>query len=198
MSHHFISTLTLLLSRKELPKSWQNTLFQRLPQLDQVHLFLLEQATYLLGEDFSQLPAGKRVFCAHSHRLLQAPPPAKNSIFAAGGLANLGEMVRLSHGTLSLPNSHWPRQRDEPSVKNIGILLAQEPERLKEGIRLAAGLAGCNHEVTLYSPSINHAEVRKRFPEITPLLEALHTMKVPFNTSIPLSANENHSVLLQL
>lgn len=191
------STLTLLFSRGDLPKNWQKEFLPPFSPWDQVHLFLLDQATHMLRTDFSQLPSGKRVFCAHSHRLLGAQPATKESKFIAGGLANLGEMVRDSHGTISLPNTHWPTKKGKPGVKSVGILLGNEPSRQKEAIRLAAGLAGCNHTVTLYTP-MRRTKLQACFPEMAPLLEALQALRATFKTASISSLPGNHPVLLQL
>lgn len=196
-SHRSSRILTLLCSQKDLPKNWQEDCLRRVSPPTQVHLFLLDQATHLLGEDFSWLPSGKRVFCAHSHRLIQALPPPENTTFEAGGLANLGEMVRHSHMVISFPNCHGPTQRGKPGIKNIGVVLGQAWDTQKEAIRLAAGLAGCNHKVTLYTP-ITKAELRVRFPETTPLLEALEFMKVVFKTVPAEASMVDHPVVLQL
>lgn len=191
------STLTLLLSRRNLPKNGEQTLFHPIPKPSQVHLFLMDQATHRLHEDFSQLPPGKRIFCAHRHRQLQALPAPKESPFEAGGLANLGEMIRQSHWIASLPNSHWPRQKGKCGVKSIGLLLGNEPSRQKESIRLATGLAGCNHSVTLYSAK-TEAKLRLFFPETAPLLDALNSMGAVFKKVPQHFAQENHAVLLQI
>ncbi|MBF0584926.1 MAG: hypothetical protein HQL80_11940, partial [Magnetococcales bacterium] len=123
-----IDSLTILLSRKELPENWQESLFERIPRPAQLHLFCLAHATHLLSEDFSALPPGRRLYCAHSHRLMGAPQPAEGSPFEAVGLALLGAMVRESQGTVSLPYSHWSGEMGEVGMKNIGILLGEERE----------------------------------------------------------------------
>lgn len=119
-------------------------------------------------------------------------------MFAAGGLANLGEMLRDSHWGISLPNSHWPIKKSEPGVKNVGIFLGNHQKRQKEAIRLAAGLAGCNHMVTLYTP-INYRKLLKKFPETAPLLEALQAMHATFKPLLTTADPPvSHPVLLQL
>ncbi|MEO5341014.1 MAG: hypothetical protein H7837_10965 [Magnetococcus sp. MYC-9] len=190
-------TLTLLLSQRTLPPGWYERLMQGRPRPAQVNLFCLAQATHLLGTDFSSLSPGHRGYCAYSHRLLGAPPPGADSPFAAGNLLTLGGMVRHSHLTLSVPHSHWPVAMGEPGVKKIGILLGDDPDTQRESIRLATGLAGCNHLVNLYSP-LEMPELRMLLPETCSLLEALEAMKAEFTlmgTEPPPGTDE---LLLQL
>ena len=189
--------LTLLLSQKELPTDWQESLFERIARPDQLHLFCLAQATHLLHADFSALPPGRRIFCAHSHRLLGALHPPADTLFEASGLVLLGAMVRDSHGTFSLPHSHWSGKRGELGMKNIGILLGNEPDTQKESIRLATGLAGCNHRVTLYTP-LDPVILRMLSPESAALLDALEELKATFKIVGPDSPPADHAVLLQL
>lgn len=191
-------SLTLLLSQKDLPKNWQTDLLQRIPLPNPLHLFLLDQATHLLDEDFSPFPPGQRFYCAHSHRQLYAPPPPKQAIFQAGSLFDLGQMIRQSHDTLSLPNRHGSIQNRPLGLKNIAILLGEEPNRQKESLRLATGLAGCNHSVGLYSP-LNDTELRAQFPDALPLLDALHAMNVSIKTiNPPTTPSKNPPIVLQL
>ncbi len=190
-------TLTLLLSQRDLPAGWQEALVWPGHRLARVDLFCLAQATHLLHNDFSALPPGRRVFCAHTHRLQRALHPLDHSPFEAGGLATLGGMVRDSHGTVSLPHSHWPREKGEPGVKDIGIFLGDELDTLREAIRLATGLAGCNHAVTLYS-AMEPFELRMLLPETAPLLNALAALGAEFKMISPDDPPGNHSILLQL
>ena len=191
-------SLTLLLSQKDLPKNWQTDLLQLRPLPDPLHIFLLDQATHLLGDDFSRLPPGQRFYCAHSHRQFYAPTPPKHTAFQAGSLFDLGQMIRQSHDTLSLPNRHGSRQNRSLGVKHIAILLDEEPNRQKETLRLATGLAGCNHRIILYSP-LNECSLRSRFPDALPLLDALQAMQVPIQTiNPPTIPSINPPIVLQL
>ncbi|MEO5362102.1 MAG: hypothetical protein H7838_00545 [Magnetococcus sp. DMHC-8] len=188
---------TLLLSRSELPAGWQETLLQRLPGPSRLHLFCLAGATRLVGDNFSRLPPGRRAYCAHSHHLLGAPQLPAGSPFVAGGLITLGGMVRDSHGIVTLPHACWPVEQGVPGVKEMGILLGNEREMQKEAIRLATGLAGCHHAVTLYSP-LAPAELRLLLPETASLLEALLALGAEFKIISSDDPPGNHPVLLQL
>ncbi|MBF0460698.1 MAG: hypothetical protein HQL87_04805 [Magnetococcales bacterium] len=190
-------TLTLLLSRRELPAGWQAALWQQIPRPEQLHLFCLAQATHLLCEDFSFLPPGRRVYCAYSHRLLGASPPPEGFPFEAGGLATLGALVRDSHGTISLPYCHWPGARGELGLKSMGIFLGDELDAQKEAIRLATGMAGCDHAVTLYTP-VEPEALRMLLPETDSLLEALMALGAAFKLVSPDTPVGKHAVLLQL
>lgn len=188
--------VTLLFSQPIVPEDWQQIAL-RVQTLKTVHLFFLDRATFLLHEDFFPIPPGKRVYCAHSQQGLGIPPPADNGLFEAGGLANLGWMVRESHFTLSIPHIRWPNQSANPGLKKVGVILGEESHAQKEGIRLAAGLAGCNHLVTLYS-DISAKGLEQKFPTSHPLLEALQAMNVSFS-KVPKSLTlKDHSVFLQL
>ena len=191
------TTLTIILSRKDLPTDWYETLFQQVPQPTQLHLFCLAQATHLLHADFSALPPGQRMFCAHGHRLLSAPEPSEDSPFTASSLVILGGMIRTSHATLSIPQNHWSGQMGELGVKNIGILLGNDPDTQKEAIRLATGLAGCNHAVTVYTP-LAPPKLRRLLPETASLLEALTALQAEFKIISPDAPPGNHEILLQL
>ncbi len=189
--------LTLLLSRGELPLGWQEAIGRCMPRIARLDLFCTAWATRLINENFAFLPPGRRVFCAHTHQLLGGPPLAAASPFVAGGLATLGRMVRESHAVLSVPHLHCSGVMGEEGVKNIGIVLGEEPEFQKEAIRLATGLAGCNHAVTLYTPTEPEA-LRLLSPETASLLEALLAMQAEFKIAPAEFLPENHGVLLQL
>ncbi|MBF0160741.1 MAG: hypothetical protein HQL88_00500 [Magnetococcales bacterium] len=190
-------TFTLLLSQKKLPESWCDTLFQQVPRPTQAHLFCLDQATHLLHADFAGLPPGERLYCAHGHRQLSAPEPPEHSPFVASSLVNLGALIRASHATFSIPHSHWSGKTGTLGVKNIGILLGALQDTQAESIRLATGLAACNHAVTLYTP-LSPAELRQQLPETATLLEALLALRAVFKTAPSDALPGKHEVLLQL
>ncbi|MEO5353840.1 MAG: hypothetical protein H7835_11615 [Magnetococcus sp. XQGC-1] len=189
--------LTLLLSRGEWPVDWQAAIGRCLPQIARLDLFCTLWATRLINENFAFLPPGRRVFCAHTQQRLGGAPLAAGSPFVAGGLATLGRMVRESHAVLSLPHLHCSGVLGEEGVKNIGIILGEEPEFQKEAIRLATGLAGCNHAVTLYTPTEPEV-LRLLSPETASLLEALLAMQAEFKIASAELSPGNHGVLLQL
>lgn len=137
-----MTTLALVITR-DAPPPWPLLPFP----VDTVHLFLLDQGTRLVHHPFAGFPPGQRLYCAHSHQRLQPPGPVASRAFLPGGLANLGEMVRESQAILSHPNHH-PAPPGEPGLKDLAILLADDTHR-QEAIRLACGLAGCGHHLTL-------------------------------------------------
>ena len=165
------------------------------PDAVQVHLFLLDQATHLLNDDFSSLPPGKRVYCGHRHRLLKAP--SNQNQFISGGLFDLGKMIQESHWVISLPNHPYPPTENRPGIKKIAILLDEDSNRQQEALRLGTGLAGCNHHVTLFS-TYDPTELQNRYPDTAPLLEALHMLNATIKTSSIDAEVEKWPVVLQL
>ncbi|MBF0213912.1 MAG: hypothetical protein HQM00_10185, partial [Magnetococcales bacterium] len=76
--------------------------------------------------------------------------------------------------TLPLPALHWPAQpAPESRHKRIAILLDGTDETIVEAVRLGAGLAGCDHRITLCLPGGGSM----RFPEpAMPYLDALNAL----------------------
>ena len=165
-------TLTLLISRHPLPEGWFEPIRQRLPALARVHLFFFDHGLFATGTDFSFLPPGERLHCAHSRRTLQAPTPAGR----AGGLYDLGLLIRAGGWMVTLPRVIWPPSPPGPGpVRRVALHLEPPGPRQVEGLRLAAGLAGCDHQVTLLS-----AAPVPRGLDTDPYLEALHSLGARF------------------
>ncbi|MBF0293830.1 MAG: hypothetical protein HQL96_01460 [Magnetococcales bacterium] len=147
--------LTLIVTRATLPDpAWETAITNRLGATWRAQIFFLDQGVRQVADArWSTLqPGGERIYCAHDHAQHHGPPPAPGIL--PGGLANLGRMIRESDYSLTLPKMHWPAQPGKQGVKPVVILLAaDDPQnRLTEAARLAAGLAGCGHHVTLHSP----------------------------------------------
>jgi hypothetical protein len=191
-----VRTLTLIVSREGSPAAGLALLQSAFWQPEQVHLFCLGPGTRLVTEDFSAWPPGERVYCAHMHQKLAAPPPAVGSPFVAAGLATLGRLIRDSQMTLTLAHPHWPPEPAQWGVKQIGILLGEEPDMQLEALRLATGLAGCNHHITVHTPH-EPLQLRALLPEAGPFFQVLAALKAEFDRSFPKRARQ-HSVLLQL
>ncbi|MBF0097773.1 MAG: hypothetical protein HQM04_12610 [Magnetococcales bacterium] len=188
-------TLTVIVSREESPAA-ELLLQSGAWRAQQVHVFCLGPGTHMLGEDYSVWPPGERVYCAHMHQKLAAPPPAAGSPFVAAGLATLGRLIRDSQMTVTLSHPHWPPEPAPWGVKQIGILLGEEPDMQLEALRLATGLAGCNHHLTVYTPH-EPLQLRALLPEAGPFFQVLAAMKAEFDHSFPKRVRQ-HSVLLQL
>ncbi|MBF0272340.1 MAG: hypothetical protein HQL98_09790 [Magnetococcales bacterium] len=163
--------ITLIITRATLDTGWQERLRTRLGERWQTHLFFMHHGIHQVDQahwrDRIQ-PHGTASFCAHGHGLAHGPTPAPG--IQPGGLATLGRMIRDSDFTLTLPNLHWPPHPQPLPHKRIAIRLEGAPDAIVEGIRLGAGLAGCDHRVTLY----HDAPLTHPFPDpARPYLEAL-------------------------
>ncbi|MBF0125650.1 MAG: hypothetical protein HQM02_00410 [Magnetococcales bacterium] len=174
--------VTLLITRSTLPVGWEERITEHLGLAWRANLFFLDQGIHLIERPWSGSRfGGERIYCAYGHGQLNGPRPSPD-IFP-GGLANLGRMIRESDYTLSLPATHWPAQPGQHPQKSIGILLVDDnPFLLVETTRLAAGLAGCNHKPTLFSPFYPGPI----FPiTAAPYLEALHALGGSITASPP-------------
>ena len=174
------------------PESCLDRIQARFSPPSVVHLYFLYQGTLLLNGDYAGLPPGKRIYCAHSHRQFQARPPVNPEILP-GGLANLGEMIRASGVSGALPALHWPDRPARGVLKRIAIRLAPSGPDLTEGLRLATGLAACNHRIRLH-PEGAITET----PENRPYLMALRDLGVDIPLLAPVSLNPLPEVTLQL
>ncbi len=188
--------LTLIFTQRTLPNGWQAAIDNHLQAPWHAHLFFLDQGVFLVDQiEANPQFSGEKIYCAYGHSRLNAPQP--NTEILPGGLANLGGMIRASDYTLSLPACHWPNQSGTTLHKQVAILLNDTPTSQLEAARLAAGLAGCSHKVTLYHP-INRPPAD--FPlAATPYLEAIHALGGTI-TSAPTAEQltKNHDLILQL
>ncbi len=195
------STLTLLITRQLLAPGWFETIHKGLPNIERTHLFFLDHGTFLATADFSFLPPGKRIYCAHSLRTLNAPPPGTN--VQRGGLFDLGTLLWESHTALSIPRTIWPHSSTQPlsddqkrnGSKHIFIPLETEGARQIEGLRLATGLAGCNHTVTFCAASPIPPQA-----DTNPYLETLKALGARFVKSNQPKPVDQHpgTIILQI
>ncbi|GAB0057220.1 hypothetical protein SIID45300_01543 [Candidatus Magnetaquicoccaceae bacterium FCR-1] len=197
---HPLQSITLLVTRAHFdpptPDDWQNLPNSRLTPPWRLKLFFLHQAVHLVDRPLwnAWLEAGHEAsFCAHDHQTLHGPPPLPG--IQPAGLATLGRWIRESSLTLSIPKLTWPRQPGTPGLKKIAILLNDHKTDHRQSLRLAAGLAGCDHPITLFhatpSPTIP--------PDATPYHQALLALGAQFR---PLSSSDNiqsnHAIILTL
>ncbi|MBF0190827.1 MAG: hypothetical protein HQL99_06700 [Magnetococcales bacterium] len=153
--------ITLIITRATLETGWQERLSARLGEHWQADLFFMHHGIHQVDQPHWRdliRPHGTASYCAHGHTLAHGPTPAPE--IQPGGLATLGRMIRDSDLALTLPALHWPTARLQPQSrpqsqprKRIAIRLAGPDETLIEAIRLGAGLAGCDHHVTLWQPA---------------------------------------------
>ena len=174
-------TATLLISSDELPKTWLEKVLELLPENVQVQLFFVNTGTRLVGEKLEKHPYGERKFCAHSHRQLNGPKPVAG--IHSGGLINLGEMIAKSEYTVSIPHTIIPLRYASHKLKKIAIFLDSDIERGVEGFRVATGLAGCKHMVTMFCPG-DIFPITDGIPQVPdaakPYLEMLPALGVKF------------------
>lgn len=140
--------VTILLSDHNVPKKWLYKALRSLPENLQVQLFFVDSGTLLVGEKLEKYSLGDCVYCTYSHRILQGPPPIAG--IAAGGLLDLGAMIGRSEYTISFPRTILPAKPVDSPLKKIAVILDSDNERGVEGLRIATGLAGCNHRVDVF------------------------------------------------
>ncbi|MBF0626746.1 MAG: hypothetical protein HQL91_00855 [Magnetococcales bacterium] len=146
--------VTLIITRATLPTGWQEALRSRLDASWQTRIFFLYQGVHQVGDAiWSEWigPDGQASFCAQGHARIKGPNPAAG--IQPGGLATLGQMLRASDLLLSLPVLYWPGHPAASPLKRIAILLNGPDEAISESLRIGAGLAGCDHRITLYAPA---------------------------------------------
>ncbi|MBF0194157.1 MAG: hypothetical protein HQL71_06340 [Magnetococcales bacterium] len=176
---------TILITNHNLEDLWLEKVLKLLPNNINIQLFFVDTATKLVGKNITNIPIVKLVYCAHSHRELKAPKPKAN--VEAGGLLDLGRMVGDSDYFLSLPKIYKPIKPVTGTKKNIGLVLNENSKQSLEGLRVATGLAGCNHKLTIFYPNniyhlINNS---KKTPEkAKPYLEALTHFGATFQTAL--------------
>ncbi|MBF0165529.1 MAG: hypothetical protein HQM01_13695 [Magnetococcales bacterium] len=191
-------SVTLLVTRPRFnpPEGWQDRLSLRLDPPWRFNLFFLHQAVHLVDQPHwhAWLEAGHEAsYCAHDHQTLHGPPPLPG--IQPGGLATLGRLIRESSLTLSIPHLTWPLQSNTTGIKRIAIHLDGDADDHLQTLRLAAGLAGCDHPVTLFQATPS----QPISPAAIPYHQALLALGAQFRSrsSIdPILAD--HAVILSL
>jgi hypothetical protein len=177
---------TILISHHKLPDKWLDKILKLLPNKTKIQFFFVDAGTLLVGKKLANIPLVKLVYCAHSHRVLNAPNPIAS--VEAGGLLELGRMVGKSHYFLSVPHTFKPLKPIATKQKNIGLVLDENNKLAVEGLRVATGLAGCDHKLTIFYPNeciplINSPT--KASDKTKPYLEALTQLGAKFQTVLP-------------
>ncbi|MBF0454472.1 MAG: hypothetical protein HQL72_06595 [Magnetococcales bacterium] len=180
---------TLVISQNGPLKRWLDHLHTILPAQVERHFFFVDTGVALIGEQVAGHLPLKGFYCAHSHRLHQGPAPLAGMV--SGGLLDLGRMVAKSHATLSLPHTLLPLHYvSDRRSKKIALLLRQNVE----GLRVATGLAGCGHQVTLF-----HAEPLSSLPEeAEPYLQTLTALNARFLPPPSSYTNSRFDLLLAI
>lgn len=149
-------TITLLITRADLPESSLIQLATRLGQESAVELFFVDAGLHWAESELWDrlFLVQRRMECVSSRKRLGLPPLAVDTEVFGGGLLNLGEMVNHSDRIFTLPHCHWPIQTADHAprrMKRLALILDHQadPPIRTETLRIAVGLAGCNHRVTL-------------------------------------------------
>ncbi|HIJ85007.1 MAG TPA: hypothetical protein HPQ00_12500 [Magnetococcales bacterium] len=135
-------SITLILTQADVGKKAVVSAVGKFSRLEKVDLFFVHRGVELVDQNWSDLPQGKRVYCAFDHKRLRGPTPHPSN--RAGGLAILGQWVRENDGMLCYPNGRGGPVADNRWDGRIGIGLDGDPELAGQGLRLAVGLAGCD------------------------------------------------------
>ncbi|MBF0624831.1 MAG: hypothetical protein HQL82_08490 [Magnetococcales bacterium] len=137
-----------------------------------------------------------RVVCARAYQDCHGVPPAPP--LEAAGLAALGGMIRASRCVLCLPLVCLSLVEAAPGPKDIAIRVLDPPASpaTLEALRLAVGLAGCGHRVTVYlktAPPGNHW-LAVLPPAAAPFLELFDPLGISVAQDPP---GDRHGVILQ-
>lgn len=194
-----VSSLTLAVTRNTLDFNKLTETIRVFPSLKTVNLFLMQQGTLLVDASWRTLPAGERVFCAFNHRRHQGPSPALG--MEAGGLASLADMIRRSEVSLSWPHCHQPTVPAKHANKVIGILFNETKSWAVEALRVATGLAGCNHKLRILRDPAHgcpQEELSAILPEATDYLEVLPALGAFFGVYSRQAFPDDLDVMLRL
>jgi hypothetical protein len=146
----YSNIVTILVSQHKLQKKWLDRALESLPKKLRVQVFFVGSGTLLVGENLPKYKFHNLVYCAYSHREFNGPKPIDG--MKSGGLLDLGEMISQSQYTISLPKTILPIKPAGSRLKEIGVVLDPDSQLEIEGLRVATGLAGCNHRVMLFFP----------------------------------------------
>ncbi|MBF0357817.1 MAG: hypothetical protein HQL70_04360 [Magnetococcales bacterium] len=171
---------TAIISQHNLPKGWLEEILLLLPENIKLEIFYVGSGTMLVDTPPRSPHIKKILYCSHSHRVLNGPKPGEDMV--AGGLLDLGGMVVRSQYLLSLPQSNLPLKPTKSKLKEIGLILDPDPERMVEGLRVATGLAGCNHQMVLF---YHKKSLDKPCKEAKTYIEALTMLGAEFQTTQP-------------
>ncbi|MBF0614762.1 MAG: hypothetical protein G8237_13765 [Magnetococcales bacterium] len=187
---------TLVVTRATLPDDWRTLLSRPWLQDRPLQLFFLHHGVQWVAApvwSFLLEKTEEAAFCAQDHNDLHGPPPLPT--IQPGGLATLGRMIHHSAITLSLPTPHWPSQPTTRGSKRIAILFETSREHAMASLRLSAGLAGCDHAVSLFTPDDTPLPA-----EAQPYLEALNALGARQITTSPdpSTLSQHYDVIIKI
>lgn len=187
--------ITLLITGATPVAQWSELLATPAARGRPVQLFFLHHGLQQVADPawHPLLLAGARAaFCAQGHTDHRAPRPL--AAIQPAGLATLGQMIHDSALTITLPAIHWPEQPATAGRKRIRILPALPEATLFEALRLGAGLAGCDHLVTLHTATpLPHPLPNSTCDHVA----ALHALGARLLVATPPERN-GHEVILEL
>jgi hypothetical protein len=193
---------TILISHHNLPDKWLDKILKLLPNKINIQIFFVDAGTLLVGKKLANRQFDKLVYCAHSHRVLNGPKPLAG--VETGGLLDLGKMVEKSHFFLSAPKTFMPINQETAvttTQKNIGLIIDKNTELAVEGLRVATGLAGCNHKLTIFYPNdvSQLIDNSTKIPaKAKPYLEALTQLGAKFQNVLPSYDNSGCDFMIRL
>ncbi|MBF0186347.1 MAG: hypothetical protein HQL50_00305 [Magnetococcales bacterium] len=124
-----------------------------------VHLFFLHDGVMMVNTPLRDLPVVQKTLCDYSRRQMtgnEHHDQVSCPTVTVGGLMNLGTMISASDYCLTLPNTCGEARpfHSPTSHKRLAIILDRKTtsRHATEGVRLAVGLAGTGHAVTLLAP----------------------------------------------
>lgn len=179
-----IQSITLVITRKKLVPGWEAALSSLPEQPSMAKLFFLDEGAYLTNKAVPEMACWETIVCSHSLTQLDLPNP-DSDLIRLGGLANLGLMLRESTMAISLPHVHVPARATPEGQKKIAIQGFGQPcgPQMTESLRVATGLAGCNHTVDLFPGDWDGPwpEDSAFAPGAVEFLEAMRFFKVNFH-----------------
>ncbi|MBF0447852.1 MAG: hypothetical protein HQL67_06590 [Magnetococcales bacterium] len=194
-----VDRVTVLITDDQLNPGWLDSIKDFFPSTVEIQLFFVYTGVLLVAS--TQIGSGfkKRLFCGFSHRTLQGPEPLPG--IESGGLLDFAQMVAESEFILSVPHTLEPVKRTSSRLKEVGVLLDAGLHRGVEGLRVATGLAGCNHRLTVFFPLSSFPFIGglPRVPlEAKPYLEALIALNARFTATPALFNSLEYDVLLRV
>ncbi|MBF8272812.1 MAG: hypothetical protein HW380_1917 [Magnetococcales bacterium] len=93
-------SITLILTQADVGKKAVVSAVGKFSRLEKVDLFFVHRGVELVDQNWSDLPQGKRVYCAFDHKRLRAPTPhPSNRVSCPAGWQTLYDLGNLNRET---------------------------------------------------------------------------------------------------